>query len=185
MADSGWLDEATVTDLVEAIDWNGNTLGWMTRSDAKRLHMSTQVIETPKRWLEDIYVRHVANMCAERRLFDGKDLNDVQVLLVASNLMKRREFEARLRDKQFEEMLFANNPELYASYMEKRKEEKEAEDFDGVAVEQRPPTSVEEFLATLAAFSEGEDSDSDKGQQDGLGWLASVLSEDDLDQMDD
>jgi len=101
---------------------------------------------------------------------------------LSSAMIKRRKEEVSLRDRDLEESMFVNNPELYQAYMDKKKQTEESE--GGVSVEQRVPGSVEEFLATLAAFGAEEGSDSDK-EQDAEGWLASFLSDDDLDQMQD
>lgn len=181
----GWLDSDQPEPFVEAIDPDGEPLGWMSRRDANLLRYTPQIIETPQRYLDDLYVRYHAQLIGERHLYDGKDLNDVQLALLASNLKKRREHEANLREIGFEENLLVNNPEGYKAYMDKKKQINEAEG-GGPEVEQRVPGSIEEFLATLAAFSEGDDADSGKEQEDRAeGWLSSILSSDDLDQMDD
>jgi hypothetical protein len=180
--EEGWLDGEQSNGFVEAITSDGETLGWLERKQANRLGLIPQVIETPKRYLDDPYVWYHAQLAEERGLFQKKDLNDVQLVLLSSAMIKRRKEEVSLRDRDLEESMFVNNPELYQAYMDKKKQTEESE--GGVSVEQRVPGSVEEFLATLAAFGAEEGSDSDK-EQDAEGWLASFLSDDDLDQMQD
>ena len=182
--EEGWLDEEDSGDLVEAIGPDGEFLGWITKREAFRQNRVPQIIETPRRYLDDPYIWYHAQLIDERDLYrDGRDLNDIQLVLLSSALINRRKDVAKEKDRTFEEDMFVNNPELYKAYMEEKKRIKEAS--GGVEVEQRVPGSVEEFLATLAAFSEGEASDSDKERERADGWLASFLSDEDLDQMSD
>lgn len=180
----GWLDSEQPEALVEVIDPDGATLGWMTRKDAHLLDEIPQVIETPPRYLDDPYVWYHVQLIDERDLYrGGLDLNDIQLTLLSAALIKRRRKVAADRDEDFEQEMFVNNPSLFKAYIDKKKAEREAE--SGPSVQQRVPGSVEEFLATIAAFSEGDDPDSGKGQERAEGWLASFLSDEDLDQMDD
>lgn len=180
----GWLDEEQPDSFVEVIGPEGETWGWMSRSDMHRLNYISQTIEEPERYLKDPYIRYHAQLINERLLFkDGRDLNDVQMVLLSSELVKRREIDAKIEDRRFEESMFINNAELYRAYMDKKKQQ--AQNEGGVQVEQRVPASVEEFLAALGAFSEGEDETSDKGQEKAEGWLTSLLSDSDLDEMQD
>ena len=184
MEEEGWLDQDQPEAFVEVINSEGETLGWLEHRQATILGMIPQVIESPPRYLEDPYIDYHSQLIEERKLFEGQqDLNDIQLVLVGAALIKRRKAEVKERDRIFEENLLIGNPEMYKAYMDKKSEAQELE--GGADVEQRVPGSVEEFLATLAAFSEGEDSDSDKEQENAEGWLASFLSDSDLDQMQD
>ena len=182
--EEGWLDGEQPDEFVEVIDGVGKSLGWILRREAKLLRLIPQVIETPPRYLDDHYVWYHAQLINERELFkDGRDLNDVQLVLLSSIIINRRKAEFKERDRAFEENMFINNSELYKVYMDKKIEKDELS--GGVEVEQRIPSSVEEFLATLASFSEGEASDSDKGRKKAEGWLDSFLSDEDLSEMEE
>lgn len=183
---TGWLDDReNANEWLQVIDADGTPIAWAQRRDAIRFGMSVIAIETPSRYLEDPYVRYHAALCAERGVLDrGNDLNVVQNALISSNLVKKREREERLRVRAFEESILAFSPERYKGYMEAKA--KIVEDDDETAsVEQRVPRSIEEVLAVLSAFSEGEPSDSDKDKEHAEGWLTSLLSNDELSEMQD
>jgi hypothetical protein len=182
--EEGWLDGEQASEFVEVIDGEGQFLGWISRKDAGEINLIPQIIETPDRYLKDPYVTHHATLIEERQLFkDGRDLNDVQLVLLSSAIINRRKRESERRDVEFEQSMAIGNPDMYRAYIDKKKQTEEAD--GGVSVEQRVPGSVEEFLATLAAFGAEEGSDSDKEQENAEGWLASFLSDDDLNQMQD
>lgn len=180
----GWLDEEQDSPFIEVVDGEGEGVGWLLRREANLLHLLPQIIETPPRYLEDPYVAYHVQLIDERGLFkDGRDLNDVQMVLLSSALINRRKAIAKKEESAFEEAMLINNPTLYQTYMDKKQERKEVEG-DG-EIEQRVPGSVEEFLATVAAFSEGDLPDSNKEQEKAEGWLAGFLSNDELSEMDD
>lgn len=179
-----WLDENDLDGWVEAIDDDGETLGWMRIIDAHSHDIPIINIETPKRFLMDPYVLYHAKMAYERGLLNrGRDLNDVQTVLLASCINKRQEREAKLREQAFEENLLINNPDGYKAYMQRKREMEAMEVEDGVVIEEQVPQNIEEFLSTLSAFSEAEDLDSDKEQT--IGWLSSFLDDEDLEELGD
>lgn len=181
----GWLEQSDLGDTwIEVIDADGITLGWIERSRTVKLSLRTQIIETPERYLKDPWVRYHAQFAYERGLFTrGQDLNDVQIALLGGQMIKTREVEERMRVRRFEEEMLINNAAMFRAYRDK-KEQKEEIDAATAGVEERVPGSIEEFLATVAAFSEEEPAGSGKGQE-AEGWLQSLLSEQDLDEMED
>lgn len=181
-----WLDDPP-GEWLEVIDEHGDPLGFLRRSEASRMKMPIQVIETPDRYLTDPYVLYHAQLAYERGMLNrGRDLNDIQVILLASHIIKKREFEKAERERVFEERFFAANPEGYKDYIEKKKQKDENEG-DIANIEQRIPRSIEEFLADVQAFgSEDEASTQDKGQSEATeGWLSSILDDSELEQMSD
>jgi hypothetical protein len=183
--EQGWLDDEDRDDWIEVVGEEGTTLGHISRNDASKLNMITQVIENPERYLTDPWILYHAKLAHERGLFThGADLNDVQLIMMASSFIKRQEMEAMERERVFEERFFVSNPDGYKAYQE-HKAQKEEQDADSVDIEQRTPRSVEEFLATLDAFSEGEPETRDKGQDKAEGWLSQFLDDSELDQMKD
>lgn len=182
----GWLaDGDSGSDWLEVIDWEGDVLGYSRRRDAVRMDLPVITIETPQRYLEDPYVRVHAVMAKERGvLSQGNDLNDVQLVLIQSNVLKQREIDEKLRERSFEENMYASNPTLWKSYMDNKN--KTAEIEAGMAViEERVPRSIDEFLADLAAFSEEEVPTGIKERERVEGWLAALLTDDDLEDMQD
>ena len=182
----GWLEQSDLHDTwVEVIDGGGTTLGWIERRRADMLGLRTQLIEVPDRYLSDPYVRYHAQLAFERGLLTrGRDLNDVQIALLGSQIIKRNEVDEKLRVRRFEEDMLVNNPDLFKAYRDKKEREHEVNATGGV--QEKVPSSVEEFLAALAAFDADEGVDSGKEQESRAeGWLSGLLSEEDLDQMSD
>lgn len=176
--ESGWLTEADLDDWIEVINHDGETLGWARNKDLKRLNLRTRIIETPKRFMYDPYVLYHSKLAYERGLFgNAKDLNDIQVVLLASNIVKIKEAEELLRKREFEENMLINNPDMFKAYQKQREEE---EMLNTEKVEEQVPTNMEELIAMLSDSNEGSES-----RQDTEGWLASYLSDDDLDEMGD
>jgi hypothetical protein len=182
----GWLEQADLKDTwIEVIDQQGTRLGWIERSRIGMLGLQTQLIETPKRYLTDSYVRYHAQLAYERGLLSrGQDLNDVQIALLGGQIIKQNERDEKLRIRKFEEDMLINNGELFKAYQEKKERQAET-DAATLGVEERVPASIEEFLATLAAFSEDEPAGSGKKQEGADGWLHSILSDEDLSEMED
>jgi hypothetical protein len=181
--EDSWLDIDALDEWVEVIDPSGDPLGFLRRAEASKLNLDTQIIETPERYLSDPYILYNAQLAYERGIISrGQDLNDVQIILLGSHIIKQREADKFERERNFNERFFTANPEGYQAYKE-HKERQEAAEGDVADVEQRVPRSIEEFLATLSAFSEDEGETQDKGQEKVEGWLASFLDDSDLDQM--
>ena len=180
-----WLDDAEYdNEFVQVIDWDANVLGFLPRNHLKMLDMETRVIETPKRYLEDPYVKYHTLLAYKRGILtNSDDINDIQQVLLGAYIIKEREFEEQMRIRSFEDNLFASNLDMYKSYMEKKQQDKDIEQFEGV--EERVPRNVEEFLEALGAFNEEEDSDDIKRKERVEGWLASILSEEELDLLED
>lgn len=183
--DAAWLDGPDPgNDWLEAAGPDGQVLGYVQRREAHVLGLPIRRVEIPKRYIEDSWVRNHAAMAYARGIFsNGQDLNDVQIVLLAGEIIKRRELEENLRTRVFEESMIINNPTLYQEYSEKKQRDAGVEVGLGL-VEERVPESVEEFLATLGSFSEDESPGSDKDRES-VGWLSSFFNDDELDQMDD
>lgn len=179
----GWLDEHPVDEWIEVIDPEGDTLGWLPRNEATRQRLPLHLIEVPERYLDDPWVIYHVQLCEERELFKRTDLNDVQQILLSSALIRRRRHAAQEAERTFEERFFASNPEGYKAFKDQQEAQEEAN--EGIAdVEQRVPANIEEFLATIAEFSEAEDEGRDKDREaESQGWLASTLSPDELGEM--
>ena len=183
MQDTAWIDTEDQDEWVEVIGPSGDSLGFLLKTEASKLDLIAQVVETPDRYLSDPYVLYHAQLAYERGMITrGQDLNDVQIVLLASHIIKRRDLEKNERERIFEERFFTANPEGYQAYKE-NKERKEEAEGDLAGVEQRVPRSIEEFLAQMEGFSEGEAPDSDKVREKAEGWLASFLDSEELDQM--
>lgn len=180
----GWIEEE-LDDFLDVVDGDGKDLGFISRADASRLHMHTQLIQTPERHLKDPYIRYHSQLIEERGLYKGnQELNDVQTVILSANLINRRELEGKISERRFEESMLVNNPEMYKLYREQQQREEE-NDVDSAGVEQRIPGSVEEFLAALSTFSEDPGESSDKEREHAEGWLSSFLTDQDLDEMQD
>lgn len=180
MKEKGWLTVDDLDDWTEVIDHDGETLGWTRRKDLNRLGIRTKVIETPKRFMLDPYILYHSKLAFERGLFkNSNDLNDVQVVLLSSNIVKSREIDETLRKRSFEEAMLVNNPEMFKAYQKQKEEERLTAVED---VSESVPTNMEELIAMLSNFDGNEGSESNQGDE---GWLASYLSDDDLDSMGD
>lgn len=179
MTEKGWLRESDLDDWTEVINSDGETLGWIRKRDLNRLNIRTKVIETPKRFMIDPYVLYHSKLAYERGAFENDDLSEVQVVLLASNIVKNREIEETLRKRAFEESMLVNNPDMFKAYQKQKEEEKmlQAED-----VQEQVPTSMEELVAMLSEFDGKSGAESGQGEE---GWLSSYLSDDELDSMGD
>lgn len=182
---SSWLEDGdSGSEWLQVMDWDGSMVGWLRRRDAHMLRMPIHLIETPDRYLKDVMVKYHSDLAYERGIFSkGQDLNDVQIVLLASHLIRKREAEAKMKVATFEADLFISDKGRYDDWMERKKQADELTD-EMVQVEQRVPTDIEQFLADIASFSE-EDPANDGKEQRVEGWLSSLLSDEDLQGMSD
>lgn len=173
-----WLNEADLNDWVEVIDYEGETIGWARNRDLKRLNVRTRTIQTPKRFMLDPYVLYHSKLAYERGIFSkSEDLSEVQVVLLASNIVKTRETEETLRKRALEENMLINNPEMFKVYQKQQEEERL---IKTETVQEKVPTNMEELIAMLSDGNEGDESSEEID-----GWLASYLSDEDLETMGD
>lgn len=143
------------------------------------------------RWKMDPYVMYHADMLYERGMLKGDELNSVQIALLSSVIVRKRERERQRRLVEFEEALFVSDPARYKAYEEyKKRQEAHAEWEEGV--EWRTPQSLEEARAISAAFAEATRELGDEEEEvldvpadvDEDDWV-SFLDDDDLAQMKD
>lgn len=180
-----WIKEEDLDDWLPAIDDDGNTIGYIRSKIARQLRIPIITIEKPKRYLKDPYVLYHSSLLRERGLLTrGQDLNEVQTVLLLGQMVRDRESEVNSRKNSFEEMLFANNPELYKQY--KDQEEKERIKNDP-RYEQMRPQSLEDLMAMFSSFDEEINSTRDKEQEDSRpeGWLDAILADEEINRMQD
>lgn len=180
-----WIKEEDLDDWLSAIDDDGNIIGYIRSKIARQQGIPIITIEKPKRYLKDPYVNYHSALIKERGILSrGQDLNDVQTVLLLAQIIKEREDEISLRKQSFEEMLFANNLDLYKSY--KEQEEKERMKNDPRFAQMRPQ-SLEDLMAMFSSFDEEINSNRDKEGQEPKqeGWLDAILAEEDIDKMQD
>lgn len=182
-----WLEDSNPGEFLEALDDQGELVGYIRRREAEDLGLRFRTIEIPHRYLDDPFVRYHVQMAYERGLLTrGQDLNIIQVILLTSHLVKRAEQDEKLRVRQFEESMLATVPEWVREYFARKQKQVEEEEFiDSADVEERVPQSIEEFLQHIKAFSADDEEGSSKEQEDNLGWLSSLLSDAELDEMPD
>lgn len=180
-----WIKSEDLDDILPAIDDDGNTIGYIRSKSARQLGIPIITIEKPKRYLKDPYVVYHASLLKERGLLSrGQDLNEVQTVLLLGEMIRQREGEMSSRKNSFEEMLFANNPELYKQY--KDQEQKELIKNDP-RYQQMRPQSLEDLMAMFASFDEEANltRDKEEGEGEPEGWLDAILAREDINKMQD
>lgn len=180
-----WIRQEDLDDWLPAIDDDGTTIGYIRSRVARQLNIPIITIEKPKRYLKDPYVNYHSSIIKERGLLSrGQDLNEVQTVLLMSQMIKRREEEIENRKNYFEEMLFANNVDLYKAYKEQEEKEKMKND---PRFQQMRPQSLEDLMAMFSSFDEQIDLNRDKKESasEEIGWLDAILAEEDIDKMQD
>lgn len=165
--------------LIEVVDEDFETIGWLPRYQLGFLRLPIRIIENTEKYLDDPYILYHARLLYETGKLRGDDLNEVQQALLATNLANKARTDEKLRVRAFEEMLFASNPELFKIYMD-QKAALEQVDLDE-QIEERIPESVEEFMNLLRQMAD-EQQEPDGEAQRAQGWLADLLG-DDLSQM--
>lgn len=178
MKKQGWLSDSDLDDWTEVLNPDGETLGWTRKRDLNRLNIRIKTIESPKRFMFDPYVTYHSKIAFERGIFK-EDLNDVQIVLLAGNIVKNRDTEETLRKRSFEESMLINNPEMFKVYQKQKEEEAM---LSAEEVEERIPTNMEDLIAMLSDFDGNESGESIQGSE---GWLDSYLSDEDLETMGD
>lgn len=179
-----WIKTEDVYEKwLEAVDRNGDLLGFIKSSDARRLGIKTLTIEQPQKFIKDAYVKYHAEILIRSGVItSGRDLNEVQTVLLLGTVINERKAEAETRKLNFEQLLFANNPEMYKSYKEQEEQRIMAENPD---YQQIRPQGLEDLLAMFAGFDETSGSDQDKNQGKVVGWLDDILDEEEASQIRD
>lgn len=180
-----WIREEDLDDWLPAIDYDGNTIGYIRSRVARQFNIPIFSIEKPKRYLKDPYINYHSSIIKERGLLShGQDLNEVQTVLLLSQLIKNKEEEIQKHKINFEEMLFANNADLYKAYKEQEEKEKLKND---PRFQQMRPQSLEDLMAMFTSFDEEVNSTRDKEESSSneMGWLDAILAEEDIDKMQD
>lgn len=175
-----WIKtEDVYQQWIEAIDDDGEVIGYIRKAEARRLGIRTITIEKPKKFVKDPYVTyHTELLLRSGVLTDGRDLNEVQTALLLGSLVREKESQAEQRKTDFEEMLFANSPEMYKSYKEYQEQQRLNDDPE---YQQLRPKSLEELLSMFNVFETVDE----KGNQKEIGWLDALLDEEDASQIRD
>lgn len=175
-----WIKtEDVFQQWIEAIDNDGEVIGYIKKSEARRLGIRTITIEKPKKFIKDSYVNyHTEILTRSGILTSGRDLNEVQTVLLLGSLVNEKEELAEKRRTNFEEMLFANNPEMFKSYKEYQEQQRLNDDPE---YQQLRPKSLEELLSMFNAFEEDVEGEEKKT----AGWLDAMLDEEEAAQIRD
>lgn len=165
---------------IEAINDDGEIIGYIRKVEARRFGIRTITIEKPQKFIKDPYINYHRDILIRSGILtSGRDLNEVQSVLLLGSIVNERKNNAEERKNNFEEMLFANNPEIYKSYKEFQEQQELNDDPD---FQQARPKSLEELLSMFNAFevdSEGEEA------KKPAGWLDAMLDEEDAAQIRD
>jgi len=178
---NGWLTQYDLDNKWTQVVDSDNVLGWIDNYNADRLHLDYQMVESPKRYMTDTFVKEAARMANKQGLLSGSTMSEVQQILLYTIMISERSDEEEMRVRDFEEKLWMTNPDLWKAYSD-RKEQMEAATFEGDDFEEVVPQSIEEFFETLNLFSEGL-SEADKEEAKEVGWLDLILDEDEIAQM--
>lgn len=178
-----WITTEDVYEQwLKAVDNNGDTLGFIKPSEARRLGIRTITIERPAKFIKDTYVKyHSEILMRSGILTSGRDLNEVQTVLLLGFIVNEKEDEASKNKLDFEQLLFANNPELYKNYKEQEEQRRFAENPD---YEQIRPKTLNELLAMFEAFS-GEAESPQDSENKPRGWLDDILDDEEISQIRD
>lgn len=179
-----WITTEDVYEQwVPAVDNNGDTLGFIKPSEARKLGIRVVTIEKPLKFLKDAYVTYHSELLVRNgALTSGKDLNEVQTVLLLGYMIIEKENEVDRRKIDFEQLLFANSPEMYKSYKEQEEQRRLAENPE---YEQIRPKSLNELLAMFEVFDEAASSTQGKEQNPTSGWLDDMLDDDEISQIRD
>lgn len=180
-----WIREEDLDDWIPAIDDDGSTIGYIRSKLSRQLNVPIITIEKPKRYLKDPYVIYHSSVIKERGLLShGQDLNEVQTVLLLGQMIREKEAEVSAHKSDFEEMLFANNAELYKAYKEQEEKEKMKND---PRFQQMRPQSLEDLMAMFTSFDEEINltRDKEENSEEQSGWLDAILAEEDIDKMQD
>lgn len=179
-----WLKTEDIYEKwLEAVDNEGETLGYIKPSEARRLGIRIITIEKPQKYIKDSYVTyHEEILMRSGVLTSGRDLNEVQTVLLLGYLINEKKTEADSSQVEFEQMLFANNPELYKNYKEQIEQRKLAEDPD---YQQLRPQNLQELLSMFDVFDEEYAETHDKDENKTVGWLDDLLDQEEISQIRD
>lgn len=179
-----WItSEDVYEDWIKTVDNNGDFLGFIRQTEARRLNIRIITIEKPQKYKQDPYVTYHAEMLVRSgKLTSGKDLNEVQNVLLLSQIIAEKEDLAEQQKSDFEQMLFANNPELYKSYKEYQHQVELSNDPE---YQQLRPKSLQELLSMFDAFDEEISPDQDKVKGKTTGWLDDLLDDEEISQIRD
>lgn len=180
-----WLrTEDVYEQYIEAVDNNGETLGYIFPSEARKLGIKTINIEKPQKFIKDSYVTyHTELLIKSGVLTSGRDLNEVQTVLLLGSIINEKKEQVDQNKINFEQLLFANSPEMYKSYKEHEEQRRLAENPE---YEQVRPKSLQELLSMFDAFNDDTESIQDRESSNiSSGWLDDLLDEDEISQIRD
>lgn len=179
-----WItSEDVYNDWIQAVNGDGDFVGFIRQSEARRQDIKILTIEKPEKYKKDPYISYHAEMLVRSGvLTNGRDLNDVQSILLLSYIIKEKEDAAEDKQGNFEQLLFASNPELYKAYKEYQQQQ---EMIQNPEYQQLRPKSLQELLSMFDAFDEETPSDQDKDQTKPAGWLDDILDEEEISQIRD
>jgi hypothetical protein len=165
-------------EAVEVIDQDGASLGFISDADRRFLGIPVHAIDQIQRYIDDPTIIYHATLLYERGLLtDGRDLNALQITLLAGHIIRRRRFEREQAEMEFERQLSMHDPEINPGMYKRYRQYKEIEEIreeESREIQWKAPESVEEFMGMLQDL---EDEDED--------GIASFLSEEELAQLSD
>lgn len=165
---------------VDVVDDHGHTVGYVTEKDALLNGAILLDVLPPERYLKDPYVRYHAQLAYERGLLNrGQDLNDIQIVLLASQVINQREQDDANREQRFIESMAINNPAMYKNYVEEKDRETEQEALEEM-IEWKTPGSLQQFFADLQKLN-----DDNVLSDEEVEGMTSSLAEDELSELSD
>lgn len=178
-----WIKtEDVYQNWLEVVNNDGETLGYIRHTDARRANIRTITIEKPQKFVKDPYVGyHIEILMRSGLLTSGRDLNEVQTVLLLGYIINEKKESTELRKIDFEQLLFVNNPEMYKNYKEQEEQRRLAENPE---YQQLRPQSLQELLAMFETFDEAASSTQDKQGQP-IGWLDDLLDDEEASQLRD
>lgn len=164
------------SELVEIIDQTGAARGYLPRNQVDQLGLDFVEIEYPERYTSDPYLMYHFDLAYERGILtQGRDLNDVQIVGLASHIIRQRKQEEQLRERKFNEDMLINNAEMYKLWQEHQRKAEIEKEFEG-EVEWRAPKSPADLFKMLGDFDEFPD----EIEPEPEAGIDTILSPDDL-----
>jgi hypothetical protein len=102
-------------------------------------------------------------MAYARGLLTGPDLNTLQEMCLETYLLRQKIEQISKEERDFENLLFLNRPEVYQEYI-KNKEEAKEYGFD--RIDWKQPETAEELEMILSAINSVDESEEQESQED-------------------